>query len=146
MKIPAKKPAGHQYEEASVQSDGTLLSPEPENLAHDHILKTLQTGRAHSPYVHELPKVEVPRQMVEQGVPLGEDQLLKLRKKNICLTALGAVRVEAATRQQARCVMWHDLRKKRITASNFGAIVNRRSKSIRIVYCRNCKARPVTQR
>ena len=64
--------------------------------------------------------------MPQHSTAFTDDELANLRKKHVCVTASGAARIEVATRRQGGRAAWRDLRKIRLTSSNFGAVVRRR--------------------
>jgi len=46
---------------------------------------------------------------------------------NVSMTYTEAVHIEMATQQQSQCSLWINMHKNRITASNFGKVISRKS-------------------
>eukprot|EP00118_Oscarella_pearsei_P014819 m.129683 g.129683 ORF g.129683 m.129683 type:complete len:566 (+) comp37985_c0_seq1:73-1770(+) len=114
----------------TVQWSAEELVPLPclANAAH-HLVVTMETGgclaKAMPPIVQRC-DVEDTFAAGYHDVDLSQSQIDFLRKKHICLTSSGCQRIEAVTRTQRENEVWHKMRSLRLTASNFGRIVNRR--------------------
>ena len=61
----------------------------------------------------------------------GKSRSLVLIRKNVCLSAEGAQRLEEKTRQQAASELWRTARSKRVTASLFGRVYKMRDATSR---------------
>jgi len=129
---------------ARVQLPSTQLSPCP-SMNWDTFVDTLFLGES-SPHITGLPAVELPPSSIVTHVKhLSPKEEMQLRRKGVCVSEDGAVRLERATRSQSNCQLWHSLRHVRLTASNFGAVCKRSRASFPKSILNTCLGKSVVE-